>query len=189
MKWPPKTDGHVILSIVLLVHICSQLPWTGNTPPGLCLRDALHLGLIGISPPAGSPQGALLCCDGSRSALGLDASIIIPSAGRRRRWMCVPSSELGGQKVASAHVAAAPHGGRRKVKGALYMRLSKSSEGNKKAPHFPCRKVRGLITYKFQIFKSFFNFAKVRAFCLCIATWETPYISATFRSDSRWSKS
>jgi len=91
MKWPPKTDGHVILSIVLLVHICSQLPWTGNTPPGYAFN------LIGISPPAGSPQGALLCCDGSRSALGLDASIIIPSAGHRRRWMCVPSSEPGGQ--------------------------------------------------------------------------------------------
>ena len=136
MKWPSKTDGHVILSIVLLIHICSQLPWTGNTPPGLCLRDALHLGLIGISPPPGSLEGALLCCDGSRSALGLDASIIIPSAGHRRRWMCVSSSEPGGQKVASAHVAAAPHGGRRKVKDALNIQFSKSNRGQKKALSF-----------------------------------------------------
>lgn len=133
MKWPPKTDGHVILSIVLLVHICSQLPWTGNTPPGLCLRDALHLGLIGISPPAGSPQGALLCCDGSRSALGRDASIIILSAGHRHRQVCVLPSEPGG-RMASAHVAAAPHGGRRKVKDALYMRLSKSNREQWKSP-------------------------------------------------------
>ena len=144
MKWPPKTDGHVILSIVLLVHICSQLPWTGNTPPGYAFN------LIGISPPAGSPQGALLCCDGSRSALGLDASIIIPSAGRRRRWMCVPSSELGGQKVASAHVAAAPHGGRRKVKGALGIRFSKSKEGIGMTPHFPSRKVEGSMRKNFK---------------------------------------
>ena len=147
MKWPPKTDGHVILSIVLLVHICSQLPWTGNTPPGLCLRDALHLGLIGISPPPGSLEGALLCCDGSRSALGLDASIIIPSAGRRRRQVCILPSEPGGQKLASAHVAAAPHGDRRRVKGALGIRFSKSNGGIRKTPHFPGQKVRGLITY------------------------------------------
>ena len=54
----------------------------GNAPSGHAV------GLIGISPPPGSLRGALLCCDGSpfsrqrekargRSALGLDASIII----------------------------------------------------------------------------------------------------------------
>ena len=32
----------------------------GNTPTGHAFD------LIGISPPPGSPQGALLCCDGSQ---------------------------------------------------------------------------------------------------------------------------
>ena len=125
-------------SFCLLVFILDT-PKQGTHLPAYAyemqsISNALHLGLIGISPPPGSLEGALLCCDGSRSALGRDASIIIPSAGHRRRWMCVPSSELGGQKVASAHVAAAPHGGRRKVKGALGIQLSKSKRGNKRKP-------------------------------------------------------
>ena len=111
------------------------------------ISNTLHLGLIGIAPPPGSLEGALLCCDGSRSALGLDASIIIPSAGRRRRQVCILPSEPGGQKLASAHVAAAPHGDRRRVKGALGIRFSKSNGGIRKTPHFPGQKVRGLITY------------------------------------------
>ena len=52
-------------------------PEPGNTPSDYALN------LIGISPPPGSLEGALLCCDGSRSAFGLDASIIIPSVGHR----------------------------------------------------------------------------------------------------------
>ena len=46
--------------------------------------------------------------------------------------------------MASAHVATAPHGGRRKVKGALGIRFSRNKEGIKESPHFPCRKVRAL---------------------------------------------
>ena len=92
MKWPPKKQTATLTyqSFCWLAFILNA-PEPGNTPSDYALN------LIGISPPAGSPQGALLCCDGSRSALGLDASIIIPSAGHRRRWMCVPSSEPGGQ--------------------------------------------------------------------------------------------
>ncbi len=62
--------------------------------------------------------------------------------------------------MASAHVAAAPHGGRRKVKGALYMRLSKSKEGDKKDPSLSMPKSEGSAQEKFLISQKFFEFAK-----------------------------
>jgi len=125
-------------SFCLLVFILDT-PKQGTHLPAYAyemqsISNALHLGLIGISPPPGSLEGALLCCDGSRSALRLDASIIIPSASRRRRQVCILPSEPGGQKLASAHVAAAPHGDRRKVKGALSIRFSKSNGGEQERP-------------------------------------------------------
>ena len=47
--------------------------------------------------------------------------------------------------MASAHVAAAPHGGRRKVKGALGIRFSKSNGGEQERPlTFQAKKLRGL---------------------------------------------
>lgn len=57
--------------------------------------------------------------------------------------------------MASAHVAAAPHGGRRKVKGALGIRFSKSREGIKETPHFLSQKVRGLSGLFFKNFSEF----------------------------------
>ena len=146
---------HRLVSIVLLVHICSQHPWTGNAPSGLCLRDALHLGLIGISPPPGSLEGALLCCDGSRSALGLDASIIIPSAGHRRRWMCVPSSEPGGQNVGVRSCSCRSSRRRKESKRCAGYSVFKEQGGDKKAPHFPGQKVRGLSQLFFKYFSEF----------------------------------
>ena len=59
--------------------------------------------------------------------------------------------------MASAHVAAAPHGGRRKVKGALYMRLSKSKERNKKAPSLSMPISEGADNLQISNFQKFFQ--------------------------------
>lgn len=59
--------------------------------------------------------------------------------------------------MASAHVAAAPHGGRRKVKGALYMRFSKSKEGNKKDPSLSMPKSEGSDNLQISNFQKFFQ--------------------------------
>ena len=58
------------------------------------VRRSTHIDLIGISPPWGSPTAALIACDGFISLeLWLDGSIIIPSAGHRRHWICLSMSE------------------------------------------------------------------------------------------------
>ena len=67
----------------MLVFIL-DIPKQGNISSGYAFS------LIGISPPRGSPVGALLCYDGFITLdMGLDASIIISSAcyrsARRRR--------------------------------------------------------------------------------------------------------
>ena len=65
----------------LLVFIL-DIPKQGNISSGYAFS------LIGISPPPGSPAGALLCCDGFFSLdLGRDASIIISSACHRSSRM------------------------------------------------------------------------------------------------------
>ena len=138
-----------LVSIVLLIHICSQHPWTGNAPPNHAI------GFIGISPPPGSLEGALLCCDGSRSALGRDASIIIPSAGHRRRWLCVPSSEPGGQNVGVRSCSCRSSQRRKESKRCAGYSVFKEQGGDKKTPHFLSQKVRGLSGLFFKNFSEF----------------------------------
>ena len=59
-----------------------NIPKQGNISSGYAFS------LIGISPPPGSPAGALLSCDGFFSLdLGRDASIIISSACHRSSRM------------------------------------------------------------------------------------------------------
>lgn len=62
--------------------------------------------------------------------------------------------------MASAHVAAVPHGGRRKVKGALYMRLSKSREGNKIDPSLSMPKSEGSDNLQISNIQKFFQFCQ-----------------------------
>jgi hypothetical protein len=63
--------------LILLVFIL-DIPKQRNISSGYAFS------LIGISPPPGSPAGALLGCDGFISLdLGRGASIIISSAGYR----------------------------------------------------------------------------------------------------------
>ena len=181
MKWPPKTDGHVILSIVLLVHICSQHPWTGNA------HSNHAIGFIGISPPSGSLEGALLCCDGPRSALGRGTSIIIPSAGHCHRWMCVPSSEPGGQKLASAHVACRSSRQQKESKRCAEYSIFKEQRRAEKSPlAFHAEKRKGWQPNYFKFF-AFRSFARIWTLRLWMVFWDTRKRSATARSLSRWS--
>ena len=121
-------DGSLV-SIVydyVLVFI-PDIPKRGNISSGYAFS------LIGISPPQGSPAGALLCCDGFISlGVGLDASIMIASAchrpARRRRTAArlIDRAELVRRSPAcSAHRLP---DSRRKVKDMLIFSFQGSEE-------------------------------------------------------------
>lgn len=129
MNTPVNGDtagGRAVLIVCLQSLFVHDARDYGNAPSGHAI------GLIGISPPPGSLRGALLCCDGSpfsrqrekahgRSALGLDASIIIAPLPVITRCICVHRKAWHGR----AH-------GRKTVERALYDSVFKVREGRRK---------------------------------------------------------
>ena len=69
-------------------------------------------------------------------------------------------------------------------KCAVLFSFQRTTKATEKPPHFPCRKVRGLITKKFYFSIIFLNLSRILTLRLCIATCETPYFSASVRSDN-----
>ena len=119
-------------------------------------RHGISTPTDGLPEPPSLPATVL-----SRSTLGLNGSIIIASAchglrcGLRRTVRVSTTADNTFSFIivvcvcVFALVACRVIGSRGNVKNALYCSIFKEQWRDKKAPHFPCRKMRGLHTLNF----------------------------------------